>query len=186
MTTFKHSKTNNVFTSGRRRVIVTVQIHSTKKLLKGLKWPLQNGPLIIPETTRICSILLQYLMKRSVCGLWGWRCSYSTGAQSMSLPKYFSHPSLVIYFFPTPPIKPKLGQQIGRGLLIVNHLDQSLWSANQKCWPPVRSYVLHTHLFLHPWIHLKFIHFNNSEKDFSFKGMLQVLKSSPQKIQDLK
>jgi hypothetical protein len=50
----------------------------------------------------------------------------STGAQYMTLTKYFSHPSLVIYFFPTPPIKPNLGQQIGRGLLIVNHLDQSL------------------------------------------------------------
>ncbi len=38
---FKHSKTIYVFTS--RRVIVIVQIHSKKKILKGLKWPLQNG-----------------------------------------------------------------------------------------------------------------------------------------------
>jgi hypothetical protein len=59
--------------------------------------------------------------------VWGWRCSYSTGApQYITLPKYFSHPSLVIYFFGTPPIKPKLGQQIVGGLLIANHLDQSL------------------------------------------------------------
>ncbi len=35
-------------------------------------------------------------------------------------------PSLVIYIFATPPIKLKLGQQIGGGLLIANHLDQSL------------------------------------------------------------
>jgi hypothetical protein len=38
--------------------------------------------------------------------------------------KKFSHPSLIIYFFPTPPIKLKLGLQIG-GRLITTHLDQS-------------------------------------------------------------
>jgi hypothetical protein len=57
--------------------------------------------------------------------------------------KYFSHPSLVIYFFTTPPIKLKLRQQIGRGVLTANHLDQSLWWANQKYWTAVRSYLLH-------------------------------------------
>jgi hypothetical protein len=61
---FKHSKTIYVFTSGR--VIVTVQIHSRKKLLKTLKWPLQNQPSI-PESSRICTILLQDLVKRGVC-----------------------------------------------------------------------------------------------------------------------
>jgi hypothetical protein len=35
-------------------------------------------------------------------------------------PIYFSHPSLVIYFFATPAIKLKLGQQIGGTLLIAN------------------------------------------------------------------
>jgi len=35
----------------------------------------------------------------------------------------FSHPSLIIYLFATPPIKPKLGQQVSGGLLIANHLD---------------------------------------------------------------
>jgi hypothetical protein len=50
----------------------------------------------------------------------------SSGAQYATLLKYFSHPSLVIYSFATPPIKLKLGQQIGGGLLIANHLDQSL------------------------------------------------------------
>ncbi len=33
------------------------------------------------------------------------------------LKKYFSHPSLVIYSFATPPIKVKLGQQIGGGTM---------------------------------------------------------------------
>jgi hypothetical protein len=36
------------------------------------------------------------------------------------LQKHFSHPSLVIYFFATSPIKLKLGQQIRGGLLIMN------------------------------------------------------------------
>jgi hypothetical protein len=52
--------------------------------------------------------------------------SIFSGTQYVNLQKYFSHPSLVIYFFATPPIKLKLGQQIGGGLLIANHLDQSL------------------------------------------------------------
>jgi hypothetical protein len=37
---FKDPKTIYVFTSGR--VIVNVQIHSRKKILEGLKWPLEN------------------------------------------------------------------------------------------------------------------------------------------------
>jgi hypothetical protein len=56
--------------------------------------------------------------------------------------KYFSHPSLVIYFF----TKLKLVQQIGRGVLTANHLDQSLWWANQKHRTAVRSYLLHPFL----------------------------------------
>jgi hypothetical protein len=37
----------------------------------------------------------------------------SSGAQYMSLRKHFSHPSLVMYSFATPPIKMKLRQQMG-------------------------------------------------------------------------
>ncbi len=62
----------------------------------------------------------------------------------VTLQKYFSHPSIVIYFFATPPIKLKLRQQTGRGLLIANHLDESLWWANQKHWAAVGSYLLHS------------------------------------------
>jgi hypothetical protein len=50
---------------------------------------------------------------------------------------------LVMYPFATPPIKLKLGKQILGGLLITNHLDQSLWWSNQKHWAAVRSYLLH-------------------------------------------
>jgi len=51
----------------------------------------------------------------------------------------FSPPSLVVYSFATPPMKLKRGQQIPWGLLIANHLDQSLWCANQKQWPTVTT-----------------------------------------------
>jgi hypothetical protein len=52
-----------------------------------------------------------------------------------------------MYSFATPPIK--LGQQICGGLLIANHLDESLWWANQKHWAAVRSYLLHSFLQVH-------------------------------------
>jgi len=39
---------------------------------------------------------------------------------------------LIIYFSPTPPIKLKLGLQIGGRLLIATHLDQSNYRTNQK------------------------------------------------------
>ncbi len=38
--------------------------------------------------------------------------SISSGAQYVTLAKYFSHPRLVIYFLATPPIKLKLGWQM--------------------------------------------------------------------------
>jgi hypothetical protein len=49
----------------------------------------------------------------------------SSNAQYVTLQKYFSYPSLVIYLFPTPPIELKLGLQIGGRLVIAKHLDQS-------------------------------------------------------------
>jgi hypothetical protein len=39
---------------------------------------------------------------------------------------------LVTNFFPTPPIKWKLGLQVGGRLLLATHLDQSNYLANQK------------------------------------------------------
>ncbi len=53
-------------------------------------------------------------------------------AQYVTLQKYFSHPSLVIYFFPIPPIKLKLGLQIGGKLLVATQLDQSNYVGNQQ------------------------------------------------------
>ncbi len=68
---FKHSNTIYVLTSGR--VIVTVQIHSRKKILKGLKWPLQNGHRYRSAagfTLSFCKIW----WKEVFAGV-GWRCS---------------------------------------------------------------------------------------------------------------
>ncbi len=54
--------------------------------------------------------------------LWWVQLMYSIpgSAQHMTLPNYFSHPSLVIYFSPTPPIKVRLGLQRGGRLLNSN------------------------------------------------------------------
>ncbi len=60
----------------------------------------------------------------------------------VTLRKYISHPSLVIYSFAILTIKLKLGQEIGGGLLIAKHLDQSLRWANQTHWAAVRSYLV--------------------------------------------
>jgi hypothetical protein len=50
---------------------------------------------------------------------------HSSSTRYETLPKYFSHPSLVMYSFAIH-IKLKLGLQIRGGLLIANHLDESL------------------------------------------------------------
>jgi hypothetical protein len=50
----------------------------------------------------------------------------SSSAQYVTLPKIFFTSKLVIYFVPTLPIELKRGQQISGGLLIANHMDESL------------------------------------------------------------
>jgi hypothetical protein len=83
-------------------------------------------------------------LKREICFLPSEHL-HSSSAQYATLPKYFSHPSLVMYSFAIH-IKLKLGLQIRGGLLIANHLDQSLSWANQKHSVPVRSYLLFSFL----------------------------------------
>jgi hypothetical protein len=58
--------------------------------------------------------------------------SISTNAQYVTRQKYFSHPSLGYNFFPTLPIKLKLGLKVAGTLQIATHLDQSNYLANQK------------------------------------------------------
>jgi hypothetical protein len=50
----------------------------------------------------------------------------------MTLQKYFSHQKFSYLFFPTPPIKLKLGLQIGVMLLIATHTNQSNYLTNQQ------------------------------------------------------
>jgi hypothetical protein len=64
---FQHSKTIYVFTSGQ--VIVTVQIHSRKKLLKGLKWTINTQ-----EQQDLCYPAARFNEKGCLL-VWGWRCS---------------------------------------------------------------------------------------------------------------
>jgi hypothetical protein len=82
-------------------------------------------------------------------------------AQFVTLWKYFSHPSFCsVLFWCNPTNKTETGDSkyVG-GLLITNHLDRSLWCANQKHWAAVRSYLLHSFLqvgaqcccFYQPW-----------------------------------
>ncbi len=54
----------------------------------------------------------------------------------MTSQKCVSHPSLVLYVFPTPPIKLELGLQIGWRLLIATHLNQSNYRANEHQLSP--------------------------------------------------
>jgi hypothetical protein len=57
--------------------------------------------------------------------------SISSSAQ-YALQKYFSHPSLIIYFSPNLSIKLKLKLQIGGRLLMTTHLAQSNYLTSQQ------------------------------------------------------
>jgi hypothetical protein len=61
-----------------------------------------------------------------------WFWDISSGAQDVTLQKYLSYLSLVIYSFRIPPIKPELGLQLGGRLLIAIQLDQSNYLAYQQ------------------------------------------------------
>jgi hypothetical protein len=50
------------------------------------------------------------------------------------------------FFLACSPIKLKLEMLIDGGLLIANHLDQSLWLTDKKQWQAVGSYLLHSFL----------------------------------------
>ncbi len=73
--------------------------------------------------------------------------SITTSAQYVTpLQKYFSHPSLVIYFYCNPTPKTETGNGDMWEPLITHHLEQSLCLANQKHEAGVRSCLLHSSL----------------------------------------
>jgi hypothetical protein len=57
-------------------------------------------------------------------------------------------------------------------LLVANHLDQSLWSTNQKYWAAVRLYLLHSFLEVHnrvaPFISRGKLHEFGAQKPISW------------------
>ncbi len=63
-------------------------------------------------------------------------------------------------FWQTPPIKLKLELYLRGGLLIVNHLDQSFWTTNQKYWTAVRSNLFDSFLEVHNCV----AHFTRHDK----------------------
>jgi hypothetical protein len=90
--------------------------------------------------------LAKHLEKSIHLCIWRVPSSISSGAEYVTLRKYLSHPSSVMYSFATPPKKLNLGQQIGGGLLIANRMDQWFRWADQKHWAALRSYLLHSFL----------------------------------------
>jgi hypothetical protein len=122
------SNTETYLTASNRHVVDGGRYLTSRLTLMGLQrlWrPLKIGFMAAGITTK----------------------SISNSAQYVTLRRFSSHPSLVMYSFATPPIELKLGQQIGGGLLIANHLDQ-FWWANHKHWA-VRSYLIHFFLQVH-------------------------------------
>jgi len=65
--------------------------------------------------------------------------SISTGAQYVTLDNKIKCLSLAGFYFGNPTNKTVTGTAYTWELLIANHLDQSLWSTNQKYWAAVRS-----------------------------------------------
>ncbi len=70
--------------------------------------------------------------------VWAQGKSISSDAQYVTLGKYFSHPSLVLYSLATPPLKVKLGEQIGGGLINSKPLGPIImmgqWKALSSNW----------------------------------------------------
>jgi hypothetical protein len=72
------------------------------------------------------------------------RCSVYDPAKIFFTSK-FSH---VLFCNPTHKTEAGAANRWG-GRLIVNHMDESLWWANQKHWAAVRSYLLHSFVQVH-------------------------------------
>jgi hypothetical protein len=85
----------------------------------------------------------------------------------MWLCKKFSHIKFSYLFFPDQLVKLKLGLQTGERLLRANHVDESLWSANQKYGAPVRSDQIYYTIYRHvhtAWLCCTFYQYENTVK----------------------
>jgi hypothetical protein len=85
-------------------------------------------PISCAKPTHFDFFTINFTVWSHILSIGGDALTASGGAQYVTLQKYFLIAKCTqLQFFPTPPIKPKLGLQIGGRLLIANHLDQSLY-----------------------------------------------------------
>jgi hypothetical protein len=77
------------------------------------------------------------------------------------------------FFLATPPKKTVTAYTWGQ--LIANHLDQSLWSTNQKYWVAVRSNLLHSFLEVHNY----FVPFTSHGKLHEFGAEKRISWTKP-------
>jgi hypothetical protein len=141
------------------------------------KWTINNNTR--EQSSRICTILLQDLMKRGVCGC---------GVEMLLVHQCFSvyHPAKIFFtskfsylLFCNPTHKTETGTINIRGTSN-SKPPGPIIMIGQSETPSTSQIICTTHSFLPPWVHLKFIHFNNLEKVFTSKGKLQVY-NLPQK-----
>ncbi len=84
----------------------------------------------------------QFTLKYGVLGI-NTKSIYNS-AQYVTLESKIKCLSLAVFLLAIPPIQLKLELHIRGELLIANHLNQSLWSTNQKYWAAVRCNLLHS------------------------------------------
>jgi hypothetical protein len=105
--------------------------------------------------------------------LW-WRCykNNSNNAKYVTLQKYFSHPSLIVYLLLIPPIKLKLGLQINGKLLTTTRLNQLTYVGSQSI-PCVRlCYALCKNTTRQLFCETKLTCFDFSSSNFLLEGHL--------------
>jgi len=90
---------------------------------------------------------------RVVILVWSLRASPPVLSMSLWIIK-IKCPSLAFFFFCNPTTKTVIWTAYKWELLIANHLDQSLWSTDQKYWTAVRSNLLHSSVKVRllPWL----------------------------------
>jgi hypothetical protein len=85
--------------------------------------------------------------------LFGHTCarlkSISTGAHYVTRDSKIKCWSIAVLFLGNPTNKTVTRTAYTCELLVANHLDQSLWSTNQKYWDAVRSNLLHSFMEVH-------------------------------------
>jgi len=104
-------------------------------------WEKPHSHLLIISTSVVEGI--SYLMKFARIHFSKLR-AIPTSVQYVTLQRYFSHSSLVFFFFVILPIKLKYGQQTGGNYKY--QISLSLWLATQKQGGAVKSYLVDSSL----------------------------------------